>query len=86
MIISFARFNFSILILSTVSITGEIIRGNKKNFFGAKLVRPHIINQKSEVHVPSTTSRARAHGLPIFDAMFPSHFMRDQNLLIDSSK
>ena len=58
----------------------------QKKKFDPKLVRPCVIIQKSEIHVHSTTSRASAYGFPIFDAMFPSHFMRDQNLLIDSSK
>ena len=49
-----------------------------KKFFGAKLVRPCIINQKSEIHMPSMTSRARAYGFPIFDTTYPSHFMKDQ--------
>ena len=43
--------------ISTVFITGEIIRGNKKKLVPKKLVRPCIVycivnHQKSEIHTP----------------------------------
>ena len=77
-----------LLLLYTVLITGEIIHNKRKQkkIFDPKLVRLYVVKQASEIHVRSTTSRASAYGFPIFDAMFPSHFMKDQNLLIDSSK
>ena len=71
--------------LSTVFITGEMIRGNKKKI-GPKLFRPCILNQKSESHMPSLLEVIE--GICISDFYYDISFSlyEGSNSLIVSSK
>ena len=71
-------------VLSTVFITGEIIRGNKIIW---SQICPVLHNQsKFGIHMHQMTSRANAHGHPNFDTMFLPHFMKEFVLIFVSSK